>query len=78
MTTPTRATPFTVGSVYEVRYPFLRTTFIEFEGTDDQIEMPSWKPGTEYVGTDEHEHVFHRGGRRRRHAVDRGQCSPAR
>lgn len=45
-----------VGEVFEVRYPFVRSTFRDIDASDEtglnEIQRPTWKPGTEYRGTD--------------------------
>lgn len=35
------------GAVFEVEYPFVRTTYTEYT-EDGPSEVPSWRPGVEY------------------------------
>ena len=44
------------GMTYEVDYPFVRTSYIDFEGG----EVPSWRPGHEcrFVYPDDSEFVY--------------------
>jgi hypothetical protein len=39
---------FEAGQVFEHKYPFVRTTYTEFDN-EGHYEVPSWKPGVESV-----------------------------
>lgn len=34
-----------IGRVFEVPYPYVKDTWVEYYGTDETDEVPTWKPG---------------------------------